>query len=198
MLLPLGPTMSLAALVQTALSLLPAVPSAPAVDPPPLTTRSGSLSATARAAVDESPRHVAPLAGGLVVLDPFRRPDRPWLPGHRGVDLLAAPGTEVLSSGAGIVLWAGELAGRGVVSVLHGDGRRTTYEPVVAEVGIGDLVAAGSPLGRIGSGVSHCSGYPTCLHWGLLTAADDYLDPLSLLGPVGRPRLLPLGAGAVP
>lgn len=190
--------MSLAALVQTALSLLPAVPSAPAVDPPPLTTRSGALSSVARAAVDENPRHAAPLRGPLVVLDPFRRPDRPWLPGHRGVDLLAPAGTQVLASGAGIVLWAGELAGRGVVSVLHGDGRRTTYEPVVAEVGIGDVVGAGTVLGRIGTGVSHCAGFPSCLHWGLITSADDYLDPLSLVGPVGRPRLLPLGAGAAP
>jgi murein DD-endopeptidase MepM/ murein hydrolase activator NlpD len=187
--------MSLAALVQTALSLLPAVPAPPAAHPPPVTTRSGSLSAVARAAVDQSPRHVAPLPGDLVVLDPFRPPERPWLPGHRGVDLLAAPGTEVLASGAGIVLWSGLLAGRGVVSVLHGDGRRTTYEPVEAEVGIGDLVGAGTRIGRIGVGTSHCAGVVSCLHWGLLTATDDYLDPLSLLGPAGRPRLLPLGAG---
>ena len=96
------------------------------------------------------------------------------------------------------MLWAGDLAGRGVVSVLHGDGSRTTYEPVAPQVAIGDEVAAGGALGAVSTGASHCGGAPSCLHWGLITAGDEYADPLALLGRAGRPRLLPLGAGAVP
>jgi murein DD-endopeptidase MepM/ murein hydrolase activator NlpD len=89
------------------------------------------------------------------------------------------------------VLWAGSLAGRGVVSVLHGDGRRTTYEPLAPVVEPGDVVESGELLGWVAPGVSHCGSVPSCLHWGLLHG-DRYADPLSLLTPPGRPRLLPL------
>jgi murein DD-endopeptidase MepM/ murein hydrolase activator NlpD len=193
MLLPLGPTMTLAALVQTALSLLPTIPGTTPGAPGPTGRAPAGTSAQ-----ETRPTFVAPLRGGLVVLDRCRPPDRPWLPGHRGVDLGAAPGDVVLAAGAGLVLWAGDLAGRGVVSVLLDDGRRTTYEPVTAEVSIGEAVGAGQPLGRLATGASHCGGFPSCLHWGLVLGRDEYADPLSLLGRSGRPRLLPLGAGPVP
>jgi murein DD-endopeptidase MepM/ murein hydrolase activator NlpD len=125
------------------------------------------------------------------VLRSFAPPDRPWLPGHRGVDLEADVGSTVRSAGAGVVSYAGLLAGRGVVAVVHGD-LRTTYEPVTAAVSVGLPVAAGQAIGRLES-PGHC--VPTaCLHWGLLRG-DTYLDPLSLVsgGPV---RLLPLGGAA--
>ena len=118
----------------------------------------------------------------------FRPPPRPWLPGHRGVDLVAEPGTWVHAAGAGVVAFAGVVAGKPVVSVRHGT-LRTTYEPVVASVRAGDPVLRGQPLGRLALGGSHCQ--PTaCLHWGLL-AGRTYLDPLRLLGPRGPSRLLP-------
>jgi hypothetical protein len=126
------------------------------------------------------------------VLRAFAPPDRPWLAGHRGVDLEADAGTTVRSAGAGVVSHAGRLAGRGVVAVVHGD-LRTTYEPVTAAVSVGMQVAPGEAIGRLESG-GHCA--PTaCLHWGLLRG-DTYVDPLSLLsgGPV---RLLPLAGAAL-
>lgn len=119
----------------------------------------------------------------------FEPPPQRWLPGHRGVDLAAVPGDTVVAAGAGIVTFAGPLAGRGVVTVTHGE-LRTTYEPVTATVEVGDVVAAGDPIGVIASGASHCGGYPSCLHWGLLQGAV-YLDPLLLLG-VSHPILLPI------
>ena len=184
--------MTLAALVQTAVSLLPALPALPAL---PTDLASARHPAASTAVLDVRPVVKPPLGGTLTVLDPFRPPAHVWLPGHRGVDLAAFPGEQVLASGAGLVLWAGDLAGRGVVSVRHGDGWRTTYEPVTPAVEIGDLVAAGDLVGWLAPGVSHCGGVPTCLHWGL-RRDDDYLDPLRLLPRAGRPRLLPLGRSA--
>ncbi|MBI1377776.1 MAG: peptidoglycan DD-metalloendopeptidase family protein [Frankiales bacterium] len=124
-----------------------------------------------------------------MVVRGFDPPARPWLPGHRGVDLDARPGDVVRAAGPGVVTWAGDLAGRGVVVVTHPDGLRTTYEPVDASVPGGADVAAGAVLGRVGTGSAHCGGIAACLHWGL-RRGRDYLDPMRLLDP-GRPVLLP-------
>jgi murein DD-endopeptidase MepM/ murein hydrolase activator NlpD len=120
----------------------------------------------------------------------FDPPPRPWLPGHRGTDLAAAPGAVIRAAGPGMIVFAGQIAGRGVVSVAHPGGLRTTYEPVVIEDHRqGDPVAAGERIGTLAPGHPGCPA-AACLHWGLRRGAD-YLDPLSLLG-LGRVRLLPL------
>jgi murein DD-endopeptidase MepM/ murein hydrolase activator NlpD len=121
----------------------------------------------------------------------FDPPPRPWLTGHRGVDLAASPGSVVRAAGAGTVAYAGVVAGRGVVSVAHPGGLRTTYEPVTPSVRAGDPVTAGAQLGLLDAGHPGCLA-TACLHWGL-RRGDDYLDPLALLG-VGRVRLLPLAS----
>ncbi|WP_433350850.1 murein hydrolase activator EnvC family protein [Micromonospora sp. CA-111912] len=118
----------------------------------------------------------------------FAPPPQPWLPGHRGVDLIAVPGAVVRAAGSGVVLFAGPVAGRPVVTVGHDAGLRTTYEPVRPGVRAGDRVAAGAPLGRLLPGHPGCPE-PACLHWGLRRGAE-YLDPLALLG-LGPVRLLP-------
>ncbi|MEU4687860.1 M23 family metallopeptidase [Actinoplanes sp. NPDC023714] len=119
----------------------------------------------------------------------FDPPPERWLAGHRGVDLASRPSAAVRASGAGTVVFAGRVAGRGVVSVAHAGGLRTTYQPVTASVALGDRVAAGDPIGVVEIGHPGCPA-PVCLHWGL-RRDDDYLDPLALLG-LGRVRLLPL------
>jgi murein DD-endopeptidase MepM/ murein hydrolase activator NlpD len=130
-----------------------------------------------------------PHDGTPAVVRGFAPPPEPWLPGHRGVDLAAAPGATVRAAGAGVVFFAGTVAGRGVVSVQHPDGLRTTYEPVEASVVAGAAVVAGAPLGVLVAGHPGCP-VAACLHWGL-RRGDAYLDPLALLG-LGRVRLLPL------
>ncbi|MEV0221122.1 M23 family metallopeptidase [Streptomyces sp. NPDC050704] len=118
-------------------------------------------------------------------------------PGHRGVDLVAAPGTPVRAVAPGRVSFAGRVAGRGVVSVeLNGTGDpplRTTYEPVRATLKKGAEVTAGEVIGVLEPTAAHCP--TTCLHWGL-RRGDTYLDPLSLLPPWllnrGPSRLLPV------
>lgn len=117
-----------------------------------------------------------PLTGDSTVLRPFEPPAHRWSAGHRGVDLAAEQGSRVLAAGGGVVSFAGTVAGRGVVSVRHGE-LRTTYLPLRPAVARGDRVAAGDLLGAT-TADPHCR--PGCLHWGLLRG-DSYLDPMSLL-----------------
>jgi murein DD-endopeptidase MepM/ murein hydrolase activator NlpD len=126
-----------------------------------------------------------------VVLRPFQPPPEPWSAGHRGVDLSARFGQQVRSSGAGLVTFAGLVAGLPVVTVSHGV-LRTTYEPVEPAVRRGDRVRPGEVIGRLSRAGAHCGARRPCLHWGLLRGRT-YLDPLALLrsGPI---RLLPRNA----
>ncbi|MBE1566408.1 murein hydrolase activator EnvC family protein [Nonomuraea africana] len=128
-----------------------------------------------------------PLPGQPRILRTFNPPPEPWRSGHRGVDLAASPSTTVLAPGPGTVTYAAQLAGRGVVSLLHPGGLRTTYLPVQASVRRGQTVSAGDPLGVLEAVPGHCR--EPCLHWGLLRG-PRYLDPLLLLAwaPI---RLLP-------
>ncbi|WP_433799361.1 murein hydrolase activator EnvC family protein [Actinomycetospora sp. CA-084318] len=136
----------------------------------------------------------APTDGG--VARRFLPPPTPYGRGHRGVDLTGVPGASVLAAGAGTVVYAGPLAGRGVVSVRHDGGLRTTYEPVRALVPVGAVVARGTVLGTLEPGHAGCP--VACLHWGLRwahppgAAREQYLDPLLLVG-LGRTRLWPTG-----
>lgn len=143
-------------------------------------------------AAPEEPVGVWPLDPEPEVAQGFSPPAHPYAPGHRGVDLAGRPGQPVRAALAGTVGFAGSIAGKPVVTVLHG-GRRTTYEPVVASVSRGDEVATGDVLGRLVVTDSHC--FPAaCLHWGLIEgtgAEEEYADPLTLVGG-GRVRLLPL------
>ncbi|WP_040797434.1 M23 family metallopeptidase [Nocardia higoensis] len=125
----------------------------------------------------------------------FDKPEQDWLPGHRGVDLAGAAGRTVLAAGDGIVVFAGTVAGRPVVSVDHEGGLRTTYEPVHATVSAGDRVARGAVLGTLEGGHAGCPA-TACLHWGLRRDSGrrgrpEYLDPLGLLR-LAPLRLLPL------
>jgi murein DD-endopeptidase MepM/ murein hydrolase activator NlpD len=146
--------------------------------------------------VDPVPVGVWPLQPTPRVVRAFDPPDSTWGPGHRGVDLAGTVGETVHAALPGRVSFTAPLAGRGVVVVDHGS-TRTTYEPVSAEVRVGDAVARGQPIGVLEVAASHC--FPlACLHWGW-RRGDAYLDPLRLVG--GGPIvLLPLSgsAGAPP
>jgi murein DD-endopeptidase MepM/ murein hydrolase activator NlpD len=130
----------------------------------------------------------APRTGPLTVGRPFEAPSHAYGPGHRGVDLTGAAGDPVLAAGDGVVVFAGMVAGRPVVSIDHPNGLRTTYEPVDPSVGAGQAVARGSPIGTLAAGHPGCPA-EACLHWGL-RRGESYLDPLALLRPP-RVRLLP-------
>ncbi|WP_459348734.1 M23 family metallopeptidase [Acidipropionibacterium timonense] len=127
------------------------------------------------------------------VVRPFDPPDKPWLPGHRGVDIAAPVGTPVRSVTPGVVVVAGVVVDRPVVVVLMADGRRVTHQPVDPAVEVGDVVHPGQVLGHLAGG-GDCA--TSCLHWGL-KRGTTYENPLSLLGFVPV-RLLPAGSRPAP
>jgi murein DD-endopeptidase MepM/ murein hydrolase activator NlpD len=155
----------------------------------PARTRGDSQVVPTRAA--PRARYIWPLAPAPHVLRRFAPGPAPWSPGHRGVDLAASAGQAVLAAAPGVVTFAGRIAGTAAVSVTHGDGLRTTYQPVAPQVRAGDHVVAGQPLGSLDDWLGHCPR--PCLHWGALRGRA-YLDPLALLGLV-PPVLLPVAAG---
>lgn len=124
------------------------------------------------------------------VVNPFVAPPERWAAGHRGADLAMVTGDDVHVAGDGVVAFAGKVAGRGVVSVDHADGVRTTYEPVAAVVGRGERVRAAQVIGTLEAHGHHCAP-DACLHWGARRGADEYLDPLRLLADETVIRLLP-------
>ena len=149
--------------------------------------------ATAAAPAPAVGAWVWPLAGAHAVSRAFDPPETPYGRGHRGADLPGDVGVPVRAAGAGRISYAGLLAGRGVVVVVHGE-LRTTYEPVTAAVRVGQQVSAGQLIGHLDAGHAGCR--PACLHWGLLRGAV-YLDPVRLVSR-GPSVLLPVGAAAQP
>ena len=152
-------------------------------------TASGSpLPAPAPATAE---RFAWPLAPPHPVLRPFQPPSTPYGPGHRGVDLGGYLNEPVLAANRGLVLYAGPLADRTLVSIEHPGGLRTTYEPVRPSVRVGEHVQRGQVIGTLQAGHPGCPGTApvVCLHWGA-HRQRTYLDPLRLLES-GRISLLP-------
>lgn len=111
------------------------------------------------------------------VVDPFRAPTTPYGPGNRGLEYATVPGAPARSIGAGVVAFAGPVAGRGVVSVDHPDGLRSSLTGLVS-IGVhrGDRVASGDVVGTTGAG----------LHLGV-RRGDEYLDPAILFESASTP-----------
>jgi hypothetical protein len=135
-------------------------------------------------------RYAWPLVPAPAVVTPFRAPAHPYGPGHRGVDLAGSPLQPVVAARGGMVVFAGPVGGRDLVSVQHDDGLRTTYEPLQPMVRAGAVVLPGEVIGLLQPGHAGCAA-PACLHWGVRRDRADYLDPLVLLRPL-RVRLLPV------
>ena len=135
-------------------------------------------------------RYAWPLSPAPVIAARFQAPAHVYGPGHRGVDLIGAPGQAVLAARHGTVVFAGPIAGRGVASVQHDDGLRTTYEPVRPVLTAGTVVRAGDVVGLLEPGHPGCAP-AVCLHWGVRRGRVEYLDPFVLLRPL-RVRLLPV------
>ncbi|MFD2491908.1 murein hydrolase activator EnvC family protein [Amycolatopsis jiangsuensis] len=138
-------------------------------------------------------RFTWPLTPRPKVTRNFDPPETPYGPGHRGVDLEAAPGQQVLAADMGVVVFAGQVAGRGVVALDHDGGLHTTYLPVTPSVTAGEQIYRSQPLGTVTPGHPGCP-VPACLHWGARRGAE-YLDPLALVGEPGRVRLKPWAEG---
>lgn len=142
------------------------------------------MTAPARADAPES-RWQWPTLSPVPVASSFAPPDRDWLPGRRGVALTYPGGSPVYACASGTVTFAGQVGGRGVVSIRHevrGRAVWSTYLPVTASVSVGESVAKGQQVGVVEEGSD-------ILHWGAKTGPKTYINPIRLT--VGRPRLLP-------
>lgn len=121
------------------------------------------------------------------VLRHFIAPEQRWSAGHRGVDLAAMPGAEVLAPDDGVVHFAGFVVDRAVLSILHAGGLISSFEPVRSDLTAGQRVRRGDPVGVVEPG-GHCDA--GCLHFGA-RLDGEYVSPLMLLGGLPRSVLLP-------
>lgn len=120
------------------------------------------------------------------VVRPFMLGDSVYAAGHRGLDIGAPVGAVVRAPAAGVVHFAGVVVDRPVLSIRHGDGLISSYEPVMATVAEGEAVTAGQEIGTLAPG--HCEN--GCLHFGV-RELGEYISPLLLLGDPPRAVLLP-------
>lgn len=130
-----------------------------------------------------------PLSPRPAVLRAFDPPAKPWLSGHRGVDLEAAfDGAPLKSPAAGTVSFVGTVVDRPVITIDHGNGLRSSFEPVASSLRAGSAVAEGDVLGQVQTG--HCGPAPPCLHWGV-RRGEDYVNPLAFVMDLRPSVLLP-------
>ena len=123
------------------------------------------------------------------IVRPFIAPVTPYASGHRGIDIAAAEGTTVRAPASGIVHFSGFVVDRYVVSIDHGRGILSSFEPVLSTLAEGTVVQRGEPIGALQSG--HCRA--PCLHLGV-RVNGMYVSPLNFLGGIPHSVLLPTRA----
>ncbi len=117
----------------------------------------------------------------------FEAPAHRYGAGHRGVDLRADPDAAVRAPAPGTIAFSGPVAGRGILTIDHGDGLVTTLEPVTSDLAVGATVQRGQEVAGLALG-GHAP--PGALHFGV-RLHGDYLNPMLLLGEIPRAVLLP-------
>ncbi|MEV7630957.1 peptidoglycan DD-metalloendopeptidase family protein [Microbacterium sp. NPDC089318] len=132
-----------------------------------------------------------PVAGAHTVVEPFRAPAHEYGPGHRGMDVAVAEGAEVAAPAPGVVAFRGRVVDRPLITIDHGDGHVSTWEPVSSALSPGDLVLTGDPIGAVASGGHAVRG---TMHIGV-RRDGAYINPMPLFGEVSRAILLPCCQG---
>ncbi|SPA30916.1 putative metalloendopeptidase, M23 family [Cupriavidus taiwanensis] len=103
---------------------------------------------------------------------------------HEGIDIFAPRGREVVSATDGIVTRVGTNQLGGNVVWVMGPGRQMHYYAHLdryAGVRAGDIIAAGTVLGYVGT-TGNARGTPPHLHYGIYTAGGA-INPYPLLKP---------------
>ena len=128
---------------------------------------------------------------GGEVLRPYSLGPDPYAAGqHRGIDIRAAEGESVLAAAEGVVSFAGTVPTHGrTVTVQTSDGYAVSITHLGSiSVTKGVAVSEGGPIGTAGA-----SGEPEWpspyVHLGIRvgSAADAYVDPVTLLPPLAGP-----------
>lgn len=117
----------------------------------------------------------------------FVAPAHAYAPGHRGLDMCRADSELVLAPDDGTVAFVGQVAGRGIVTIDHGDGLVSTLEPVQSDAIVGSAVSQGDVIAEIAAGGHSQAG---CLHLGA-RLNGNYVNPRLFLGGITKPVLLP-------
>ena len=132
------------------------------------------------ASATPSAQWVRPVAGAVVRA--FDAPRSRFGAGHLGVDFAASRGTQVRAAGAGVVSFAGSVAGALHVVLAHAGDLRTSYS-FLATIAVrrGTRVASGDVVGTTGGAGEGHDG--TVIHFGL-RSGDTYVDPMLLFRPV--------------
>ncbi|MEO7349859.1 MAG: M23 family metallopeptidase [Terrimesophilobacter sp.] len=127
-----------------------------------------------------------PVAAPHRVVRPFVAPETPYSSGHRGIDIAAPLDGIVRAPADGVIHFSGFVVDRAVLSINHGGGIISSFEPVVSELVEGTKVNRGDPIGALQPG--HCRA--PCLHLGV-RLHGQYVSPLNYLGGMERSVLLP-------
>lgn len=151
--------------------------------PSAVATWSPDTSADASAA-DAEHSWTWPVLGRVV--EAYRQPAHEYAAGHRGIDIDAGTDT-VVAPDDGVILFAGVVVDRPVVTIDHGEGLVSTLEPVTTSLPTGTRVAAGDVVGTLADGGHAARG---ALHLGA-RLDGVYINPLLLLGGVPGAVLLP-------
>lgn len=118
---------------------------------------------------------------------PFVAPAHRYGPGHRGIDIQPVGSIVVRAPAAGTVAFSGPVAGRGILTIDHGDGLVTTLEPVASKLSAGASVDRGAGVGSVATGGHAADG---SLHFGV-RLNGEYINPMLLVGEIPRAVLLP-------
>jgi hypothetical protein len=106
--------------------------------------------------------------------------------GHRGIDLPAGIGDQVLSPASGQISFSGKVGYRNVVSIQFGNSFTASLEPVCSDLVEGTPVLMGEVVGIVCEPdleyLWHCE--QTCIHFGTRSDAG-YFSPLALIGGLG-------------
>ncbi len=141
-----------------------------------------------------------PLSGTshLDVINDYEAPLTEYGAGHRGIDLAAPLGIEVIAPVSGEISFSGQVGYRESITIRFGASFSASLEPVCSELPEGTLVSAGEVIGTLCepevSYQWHCEF--TCLHFGTRTDLG-YFSPLALQGVLSPSRLVPLGDQAL-
>ncbi|WP_322412089.1 M23 family metallopeptidase [Microbacterium invictum] len=124
------------------------------------------------------------------LVHPFLAPAHEYAPGHRGLDIapIDSPSdAQIVAPTGGVVAFRGQVAGRPVVTIDHGEGLVSTLEPAAGLLEPGTTVDRGEVVATLSRG-GHSD--PGTLHFGV-RRDGVYINPMLLLGGIPRAVLLP-------
>lgn len=111
------------------------------------------------------------------IVKAFNPPPKPWMAGHRGVDLAASKGTPLYAPADGVISFVGKVARKSVVTIRHGE-LTSTFEPAVTNLTVGVFVKQGQKFAHVEGGSDHCAN--RCVQWGLKRKNRTYVNPASM------------------